>query len=61
MYLPLNLLKSNDVSLMVKSAWNGAICSLNINKCLTKNSCPSIFVCKKRQEIKISSHRDRSF
>ena len=39
---PLILLKSNAVSLTAKSTWNGAICSRNINKCFTRNSCPSM-------------------
>jgi len=39
--LPLNLLKSSDVSLIEKSAWKGAICSRRINRCLIINNCPS--------------------
>ena len=39
---PLILLKSNAVSFTAKSTWNGAFCSRNINKCFTRNSCPSM-------------------
>lgn len=46
-FLPFSLLKSNEVSRMEKSVWNGAICSLRIRRCLMRNNWPSISVWKK--------------
>jgi len=39
------LLKSRLISLIVKSTWKGAICSLRINKCLIWNNSPSSGLC----------------
>lgn len=53
-FLPFSLLKSNEVSRMEKSVWNGAICSLRIRRCLMRNNWPSISVWKKKKTYLIT-------
>lgn len=53
----LTLLKSRLVSRIVKSTWNGAICSLNISRCFTSKSSPSIAVYTSKRKALFSSLR----
>lgn len=46
---PLVFFRSSEISLMAKSAWKGAICSLRMRRCLMRKSWPSIGLCEGRR------------